>query len=69
VDTQYNPRDWQTVASMQTYRGGRAIVQACERAREQLKANALPKPLNALWRKSNTMENVIGEVILQKRSP
>ncbi len=40
VDTQYNPWDWQTVASMQTYRGGRAIVQACERAVDQLKANA-----------------------------
>jgi carbon-monoxide dehydrogenase large subunit len=40
VDTQFSPWDWQTVASMQTYRGGRAIVQACERAIEQLKANA-----------------------------
>lgn len=40
VDTQFSPWDWQTVASMQTYRGGRAILQACERAIEQLKANA-----------------------------
>lgn len=40
VDTQFSPWDWQTVASMQTYRGGRAIVQACERAVTQLKANA-----------------------------
>jgi CO/xanthine dehydrogenase Mo-binding subunit len=40
VDTQYSPWDWQTVASMQTYRGGRAIVQACERAIGQLKENA-----------------------------
>jgi carbon-monoxide dehydrogenase large subunit len=40
VDTQFSPWDWQTVASMQTYRGGRAIVQACARAIEQLKANA-----------------------------
>jgi CO/xanthine dehydrogenase Mo-binding subunit len=40
VDTQFSPWDWQTVASMQTYRGGRAIVQACERAIQQLKENA-----------------------------
>jgi CO/xanthine dehydrogenase Mo-binding subunit len=40
VDTQFSPWDWQTVASMQTYRGGRAILQACERAIEQMKANA-----------------------------
>jgi CO/xanthine dehydrogenase Mo-binding subunit len=40
VDTQFSPWDWQTVASMQTYRGGRAILQACERAILQLKENA-----------------------------
>jgi CO/xanthine dehydrogenase Mo-binding subunit len=40
VDTQFSPWDWQTVASMQTYRGGRAIQQACRRAVEQLKENA-----------------------------
>jgi carbon-monoxide dehydrogenase large subunit len=32
VDTQNAPWDWQTVASMQTYRGGRAIQDACEKA-------------------------------------
>jgi CO/xanthine dehydrogenase Mo-binding subunit len=40
VDTQSSPWDWQTVASMQTYRGGRAIQQACQRAIHQLKENA-----------------------------
>ena len=40
VDTQFSPWDWQTVASMQTYRGGRAILQAAERAIARLKANA-----------------------------
>lgn len=40
VDTQFTPWEWQTVASMQTYRGGRAILQACERAIALLKANA-----------------------------
>lgn len=29
VDTQFSPWEWQTVASMQTYRGGRAIQDAC----------------------------------------
>lgn len=40
IDTQSSPWDWQTVASMQTYRGGRAIRQACQRAIRQLKENA-----------------------------
>jgi CO/xanthine dehydrogenase Mo-binding subunit len=40
VDTQSSPWDWQTVASMQTYRGGKAIQQACQRAIHQLKENA-----------------------------
>lgn len=40
VDTDHSPWDWQTVASMQTYRGGRAIVRACERAIKAFKANA-----------------------------
>jgi len=40
VDTQFTPWEWQTVASMQTYRGGRAIVQACRRAVDILKENA-----------------------------
>ncbi len=40
IDTDHSPWDWMTVASMQTYRAGRAIVQACERAIEGLKANA-----------------------------
>jgi CO/xanthine dehydrogenase Mo-binding subunit len=40
VDSQSSPWDWQTVASMQTYRGGRSIQQACQRAIQQLKENA-----------------------------
>jgi len=40
VDTQFSPWEWQTVASMQTYRGGRAVVLACERAIEMLRHNA-----------------------------
>jgi carbon-monoxide dehydrogenase large subunit len=40
IDTQLTPWEWQTVASMQTYRGGRAIQEACLRAIDQLRANA-----------------------------
>lgn len=40
VDTQFSPWEWQTVASMQTYRGGRAIQDACRKAVELLKYNA-----------------------------
>lgn len=40
VDTQFSPWEWQTVASMQTYRGGRAIQDACHKAIELLKHNA-----------------------------
>ncbi len=40
VDTQNAPWDWQTVASMQTYRGGRAIQDACEKAIEIARENA-----------------------------
>jgi carbon-monoxide dehydrogenase large subunit len=40
VDTQFSPWEWQTVASMQTYRGGRAIVDACHKAVAMLKATA-----------------------------
>jgi CO/xanthine dehydrogenase Mo-binding subunit len=39
VDTQNAPWDWQTVASMQTYRGGKAIQDACGRIIDLLKAN------------------------------
>lgn len=40
VDTQLSPWEWQTVASMQTYRGGRAIQQAASRAIEIARHNA-----------------------------
>ena len=40
VDTQFSPWEWQTVASMQTYRGGRAIIGACNHAVSIVKANA-----------------------------
>jgi len=40
VDTQNAPWDWQTVASMQTYRGGKAIQDACGRIVDLLRGNA-----------------------------
>jgi CO/xanthine dehydrogenase Mo-binding subunit len=40
VDTQHSPWEWQTVASMYTYRGGNAIIKTAARAIEVLKQNA-----------------------------
>ncbi len=40
VDTQHSPWEWQTVASMFTYRGGNAILKTAEKAIEVLKENA-----------------------------
>ena len=40
VDTQHSPWEWQTVASMFTYRGGNAIIKTAERAIKTLKENA-----------------------------
>jgi carbon-monoxide dehydrogenase large subunit len=40
VDTQFSPWEWQTVASMQTYRGGRAIQDAGRKIIELAKENA-----------------------------
>jgi CO/xanthine dehydrogenase Mo-binding subunit len=40
VDTQHSPWEWQTVASMYTYRGGNAVIKTVARAIEILKQNA-----------------------------
>ena len=40
VDTQHNPWEWMTVASLQTYRGGRAIQSAASRLLDLGKRNA-----------------------------
>lgn len=40
VDTQHSPWDWQTVASMFTYRGGNAIIKTANKAINILKENA-----------------------------
>jgi CO/xanthine dehydrogenase Mo-binding subunit len=40
VDTRHSPWDWQTVASMFTYRGGNAVIKTAARAIEILKQNA-----------------------------
>jgi carbon-monoxide dehydrogenase large subunit len=40
VDTQHSPWEWQTVASMFTYRGGNAILKTAEKAIRVLKENA-----------------------------
>jgi len=40
VDTQHSPWEWQTVASMFTYRGGNAVIKTAEKAIRMLKENA-----------------------------
>lgn len=40
VDTQHSPWEWQTVASMFTYRGGNAVLKTAARAIETLKRTA-----------------------------
>ena len=36
IDTQYNPYEWQTIGSMFTTQGGRAIIRAAEKLKAQL---------------------------------
>lgn len=40
IDTQYCPWEWQTIGSMFTTQGGRALVRACQKAVQMLKENA-----------------------------
>ncbi|HDL50376.1 MAG TPA: hypothetical protein ENG37_00005, partial [Firmicutes bacterium] len=40
IDTQFSPWEWQTIGSMFTVQGGRAIVRAAERLIQKLKQNA-----------------------------
>jgi len=40
IDTQHSPWEWQTVASMFTYRGGNAVIKTAARAIDILKKNA-----------------------------
>ena len=41
IDTQFSPWEWQTIGSMFTMQGGRAVKQACERAIKILKETAM----------------------------
>lgn len=40
IDTQFSPWEWQTIGSMFTTQGGRAVVRACEKAIAMLKRTA-----------------------------
>jgi carbon-monoxide dehydrogenase large subunit len=40
IDTQFSPWEWQTIGSMFTIQGGRAIIRACEKAIAQMKRTA-----------------------------
>ncbi len=51
IDTQFSPHEWQTVASMTTYRTGNAVVKACRKAVEKILQNAslvLQRPVDDL---------------------
>jgi carbon-monoxide dehydrogenase large subunit len=51
IDTQLSPHEWQTVASMTTYRTGNAVVKACTKAIEKILQNAslvLQRPVDDL---------------------
>ncbi len=41
IDTQFSPWEWQTIGSMFTMQGGRAVVRAAEKAIHQLKKTAM----------------------------
>ncbi|MFH2070707.1 MAG: xanthine dehydrogenase family protein molybdopterin-binding subunit [Elusimicrobiota bacterium] len=40
IDTQFSPWEWQTIGSMFTVQGGRAVIRACEKAIAALKQTA-----------------------------
>jgi carbon-monoxide dehydrogenase large subunit len=40
IDTQFSPWEWQTIGSMFTIQGGRAIIRACEKAIASMKRTA-----------------------------
>lgn len=40
IDTQYSPQEWQTVASISTYRVGNAVLKACADAKAKILKNA-----------------------------
>ena len=40
IDTQFSPYEWQTIGSMFSMQGGRAVIRACERAIAKLKRTA-----------------------------
>lgn len=51
IDTQYSPQEWQTVASISTYRVGNAVAKGCYDAVEKILKNAsavLQQPLDNL---------------------
>jgi len=40
IDTDFSPREWQTVASITTFRAGNAVIQACRKAVDRILENA-----------------------------
>jgi Aerobic-type carbon monoxide dehydrogenase, large subunit CoxL/CutL homologs len=64
IDTQYSPWEWQTIGSMFTVQGGRALIRACERAIDKLKENA-----SLALRVDKDMLEYDGEKIYFKHNP
>lgn len=64
IDTQFSPWEWQTIGSMFTVQGGRALIRACERAIDKLKENA-----SLALRVDKDMLEYDGEKIYFKHNP
>lgn len=64
IDTQYSPWEWQTIGSMFTVQGGRALIRACQRAIDKLIENA-----SFALRVDKDMLEYDGEKIYLKHNP
>lgn len=64
IDTQYSPWEWQTIGSMFTVQGGRALIRACEKAIDKLLENA-----SLALRVDKDMLEYDGEKIFLKHNP
>jgi len=64
IDTQFSPWEWQTIGSMFTLQGGRALYKACLRAIDMLKKTA-----SQVLRVEEEMLDYDGEYVFLKNSP
>ena len=64
IDTQFSPWEWQTIGSMFTIQGGKAVERACRRAIRELKATAA-----VVLRLDADRLEYDGEFVFQKNDP